>query len=127
MSLVFKNLPVSLEDNGGMWLGIGFGATTMLNADIVMCQWNDATAKAGCTDHKALSTVSNVFPPYDTTNNVRFISGIKADNQLEIKFRRYINTGDSTDATLNPGDQLSLIWAFGYPDKAYHGSNNRGI
>lgn len=37
VTLLFKNLPINLEDEGGMWLGIGFGSNTMLGADIVIC------------------------------------------------------------------------------------------
>lgn len=41
VTLFYENLPISLENNGGMWLGIGFGSSTMLGADIVICQWDD--------------------------------------------------------------------------------------
>jgi hypothetical protein len=37
ITLLFKNLPLQLEDQGGMWLGIGLGSSTMLGADIVIC------------------------------------------------------------------------------------------
>jgi hypothetical protein len=100
ITLLFKNLPLQLEDQGGMWLGIGLGSNTMLGADIVICQWLDAYEKATCSDYKALSThypSSRDELPQDEVNNVRFVSGVKADNMLEIKFRRYLFTGDSDD------------------------------
>jgi len=37
VTLLYKSLPITLEDEGGMWLGIGFGSNTMLGADLVIC------------------------------------------------------------------------------------------
>ena len=37
VSLIYSNLPLNLEKMGGMWLGIGFGKSTMLGSDIVIC------------------------------------------------------------------------------------------
>ncbi len=37
VTLLYENLPITLEDEGGLWLGIGFGSNTMLGADIVIC------------------------------------------------------------------------------------------
>lgn len=39
----------------------------------------------------------------DESNNVRFVSGIKADNKLELKFRRFLQTGDSDDYQMYAG------------------------
>ena len=58
--------------------------------------------------------------------NVRYVSGVKADNKLEIKFKRYLQTGDSDDYKLTEGQTLDLVWAFGFPDRLYHGTSNRG-
>jgi hypothetical protein len=41
-------------------------------------------------------------------------------------FKRYLNTGDPTDAVLKREMDLPLIWAYGFPDRAYHGTRNRG-
>ena len=35
-TLIFEGLPLEVEENGGMWLGIGF-STTMLGADLIIC------------------------------------------------------------------------------------------
>lgn len=40
-TLLYEKLPITLEDNGGMWLGIGFGKLTMLGTDLVICEWDD--------------------------------------------------------------------------------------
>ncbi|CDW81912.1 UNKNOWN [Stylonychia lemnae] len=129
VTLIYKNLPIILEDEGGMWLGIGFGSNTMLGADIVICQWDDSLQKGKCGDYIADSTghPANIAAlPADEVNNIRYVSGVKADNMLEIKFRRYLQTGDSDDHQMSPGEQLDLVWAFGFPDRLYHGSSNRG-
>lgn len=42
VTLLYENLPITLETKGGLWLGIGFGSDTMLGADIVICEWYDA-------------------------------------------------------------------------------------
>lgn len=129
ITLLFKNLPLDLEDQGGMWLGIGFGTHTMLGSDIVICQWLDSTEKASCDDYKALTNgyPSNIAGlPQDEVMNVRFVSGVKANNMVEIKFRRFLQTGDSDDYQMTVGQTLNLIWAFGYPDRLYHGTANRG-
>lgn len=41
--------------------------------------------------------------PADEVNNIQYVSGIKADNKLEIKFRRYLQTGDSDDYSMSTG------------------------
>ena len=64
--------------------------------------------------------------PLDEANNVRYVSGVKADNKLELKFRRYLQTGDDDDYGMTAGQNIDLIWAYGFPDKLYHGSTNRG-
>jgi hypothetical protein len=93
VTLLYENLPINLENKGGLWLGIGFGSNSMLGSDIVICQWNDTTYRGYCGDYIAESssyptTISGL--PSDEVNNIRYVSGIKADNKLEIKFRRYI-------------------------------------
>ncbi len=45
---------------------------------------------------------------------------------LEIKFRRFLQTGDSDDYVMTVGQTLNLVWAYGYPDRIYHGTSNRG-
>ena len=37
VKLIYDNVPIQLEEMGGMWLGIGFGKKTMLGSDIVIC------------------------------------------------------------------------------------------
>ena len=94
-TLIYDGLPIELEENGGMWLGIGFSATSMLNADIVICQWNDTNGKTSCSDRKANSTyLPNGPPPNDVIDNVWTVSGYKADNRLQMTFKRYLNTQD---------------------------------
>jgi hypothetical protein len=41
VNLIYDILPIELEQMGGMWLGIGLKTSTMLGADLVICQWND--------------------------------------------------------------------------------------
>ena len=48
VNLIYENPPVSLEEMGGLWLGIGFGKSTMLGSDLVICQWNDTSLQAWC-------------------------------------------------------------------------------
>lgn len=127
VTLIYKELPIKLEEMGGMWLGIGFGKNTMLGSDIVICQWNDTNGKTRCSDHQANTTVyPSKAPPEDVTLNVWTVSGFKADNRLELTFKRFLQTPDSTDYRLSRDTTLNLIWAFGYPDKTYHGTKNRG-
>ena len=54
------------------------------------------------------------------------VYGYKADNRLELTFKRQLSTGDTTDFILRRGATVSLVWAFGYPDRLYHGLKNRG-
>ena len=127
VTLIYKELPIKLEEMGGMWLGIGFGKSTMLGSDLVICQWNDTLGKTRCSDHQADSKAyPSKAPPEDAVLNVWTISGYKADNKLELTFKRFLNTADTTDFVLQRDTQLSLVWAFGYPDKVYHGTKNRG-
>ncbi len=37
VTLIYQDVPVQIEQQGGMWLGIGFGSSSMLNADLVIC------------------------------------------------------------------------------------------
>lgn len=129
VTLLYTTLPITLEEEGGMWLGIGFGSDTMLGSDLVICQWYDTLQRGKCGDYIADSTShpANIGSlPADEVNNVRFVSAVKADNKLEIKFRRYLQTGDSDDYAMVSGEELNLVWAFGFPDRLYHGSSNRG-
>lgn len=106
VTLLFKDLPIELEDKGGMWMGIGFGTKSMLGADIVICQWDDSVYRGKCWDHfsNTLTYPSSIADiPIDEVKNVRYVSGVKADNKLEIKFRRYLQTGDSDDYKMNEG------------------------
>lgn len=106
ITLLYENLPISLEDNGGMWLGIGFGSASMMGSDIVICQWDDTIEKGRCGDYLAgISDYPNSIAqlPLDDINNIRYVSGVKADNKLELKFRRYLNTGDEKDYGMNAG------------------------
>jgi hypothetical protein len=49
----------------------------------------------------------------DTIKNIKVISGIKGDIKLEIKFKKYISTGDTNDDyTFTIGSQTDLILAF---------------
>jgi hypothetical protein len=98
VTLIYDNLPIQLEEYGGLWLGLGFDSSTMLGSDIVICQWDDVLAKATCSDHKA-DAVSHITPPLDDVNNIKTVSGVKGDNRLEIKFRRHVNTGDNIQDT----------------------------
>ena len=79
-----------------MWLGIGFGNGTMLKSDLIICQWNDTSGKTRCSDHLAGSVYPSVVPAEDAQQNVWTLSGYKADNRLEISFKRFLNTGDPT-------------------------------
>jgi len=128
VTLLYDNLPIGLENAGGMWLGIGFGSTTMLGADLVICQWDDSTFKATCTDHRAATAdYPASHPSKDNANNVKTISGVKGDNKLEIRFERYMETGDSTgDYAITEGATLNLLWAYGDPNWNYHGLTQRG-
>ena len=57
VTLIYRDVPIQLEDMGGMWLGIGFGRQTMLGAVLVMCQWNDTSGKTRCRGYLGNSTV----------------------------------------------------------------------
>ncbi len=80
-----------------MWLGIGFGKGTMVGSDLIICQWDDVSGKTRCSDHLASIANPNKVPNEDTYQNVWTLSGYKADNRLEITFKRYLNTGDTTE------------------------------
>ena len=95
-SLNYEGLPIELEEQGGMWLGIGFG-TSMLGADIVICQWNDTTGKTACHDRHASLNYTSTAPAIDAIDNIWTISGYKADNRLVLTFKRYLSTGDAAD------------------------------
>ena len=96
VTLIFNEAPIQIEEKGGMWLGIGFGQGTMLGSDLIICQWNDISGKTRCSDHLASSVYPSKVPDEDVSQNLWTLSGYKADNRLEITFKRYLNTGDST-------------------------------
>ena len=96
VTLIFTEAPIQIEQQGGMWLGIGFGNGTMLGSDLIICQWNDTSGKTRCSDHLAPSVYPSKVPSEDSLQNVWTLSGYKADNRLEITFKRLLNTRDST-------------------------------
>ena len=64
------------------------------------------------------TTYPSKYPPEDTAQNIQTISGYKADNRLELVFKRNLNTGDTTqDFLLKRNTQLNLVWAFGFVDR----------
>jgi hypothetical protein len=68
VTLLFENLPIDLESKGGMWLGIGFGKSSMLGSDLVICQWDDTIYRGRCSDYLA-----------DTTNYPASIANLPGD------------------------------------------------
>ena len=127
VTLTYINPPIQLEANGGMWLGIGLGRNTMLGSDLIICQWNDTSGKTRCSDHQAAGgTYPTRVPPEDPQQNVWAVYGYKADNRVELTFKRYLSTGDASDFVMRRGATVNLVWAFGFPDRLYHGLKNRG-
>ena len=99
----------------------------MLGSDLIICQWNDTSGKTRCSDHLGPSVYPSRVPNEDAQQNIWTLSGYKADNRIEITFKRLLNTGDSlNDFIVTRGSVLNLVWAFGYPDRLYHGTKNRG-
>ena len=114
VTLLYNQVPIQMEEKGGMWLGIGFGKASMLGSDLVICQWNDTSGKTRCSEHNGPIAYPSSVPAEDTNQNLWTLYGYKADNRLEITFKRFLSTGDSTDFTFTRGSTVNLVWAFGF-------------
>ncbi len=97
VTLIYNQVPIQVEEKGGMWLGIGFGKASMLGADLIICQWNDTSGKTRCSDHLGPTIYPQKVPAEDALQNLWTLSGYKADNRLEITFKRFLNTGDTAN------------------------------
>ena len=101
VSLIFENPPASLEEMGGLWLGIGFGKFTMLGADLVICQWNDTSLQAWCKNYLAnANTHPLIVPAASAVQNVWTVSGYKADNKVVLTFKRFLQPSDSASYSI---------------------------
>ena len=127
VNLIYENPPQSLEDKGGMWLGVGLGKSSMLGSDLVICQWNDTSMTAWCQNYLANSKIyPYVVPAPATTQTVWTVSGYKADNTVVLTFKRFLTPSDSNGYTIRSGASVPVTWAYGFPDRLYHGTKNRG-
>mmetsp|Transcript_17557 Transcript_17557/g.17289 ORF Transcript_17557/g.17289 Transcript_17557/m.17289 type:complete len:162 (+) Transcript_17557:124-609(+) len=101
-------LPTYQQD---LWLGVGFGKTTMDSADIVICRFQ--TNQALCTDrHNGRFPVT---PVLDEKNDIlRFRSEAVYDQFVVMGFKRKVITNDTeNDYQFQLGNKTDLIWAYG--------------
>ena len=43
-----------------------------------------------------------------------------------LTFKRFLTPADPMGYVIKKDYLVPLVWAFGYPDRTYHGSKNRG-
>ena len=107
----------------GYWVAVGFGTSSMQNADIVLCQFkytgNSQTDFFMCTDRYS----SGYFlPVQDENDNVKDIGTTatftsvngKLTGSLSAQFDRPLDTQDIQDDTvLKQSTTIYAIWAHG--------------
>ena len=120
------NIELSLAVASTGWIGIGFEAELMRGADVVLVhQPSVGTFQA---DDMHVPETGALAPVLDTESNIDNLrtSGSYIDGVLTVNFTRAFQTGDATDAVLDPSSpEVQLIFAYGASPGAYHGIGNR--
>jgi hypothetical protein len=107
-------LYVGLEAPGSGWLSIGFGPERrMEGANILIAAIVDGVLTIA--DHYGNTQTSHRA---DTVDHIVQAAGSEAAGLSIVEFAIPLDSGDSEDTTLAPGDEVVIILA-------YHGSNDR--
>jgi hypothetical protein len=122
-TLIYRDLPLDMEVNGGFWMGIAFGAQSMLGADLITCQWMEETQKGWCFDRIHIGdSYPDIVPDVDSETDIRTISAMKGDNYVEIRFQRKLRPDDLEQDVEWVNKELNhVIWAHGDYGHQYHG------
>lgn len=108
-----RTLTIGLVSPGNGWLSIGFEPERqMQGANILIANIDGSTVTI--EDHHGNSPISHV---QDTLSHVIQAAGSETDAGSILEFRIPLNSGDSQDKPLAPGDTVTIILA-------YHSSND---
>eukprot|EP00357_Protocruzia_adherens_P031556 CAMPEP_0115041448 /NCGR_PEP_ID=MMETSP0216-20121206/45527_1 /TAXON_ID=223996 /ORGANISM="Protocruzia adherens, Strain Boccale" /LENGTH=1350 /DNA_ID=CAMNT_0002423075 /DNA_START=139 /DNA_END=4191 /DNA_ORIENTATION=+ len=107
----------------GTWAGLGFGATTMTNADMAY-----GTITDGAPVIKDTKATGHDVPADDATNNFTNIKGTSlTGGGIVLAFDRLFDTGDATGDYIIPVNvAFDALWAFGDTLGTQHSNTNRG-
>jgi len=112
-----ENIHIGIQGNTTGWVGIGLKPTEMMkDADIIL---------AGVVDGEmywADSYATGLFGPHpkDTelggTDDIINLSVTELDGVTFAEFSRKLDTGDTYDAVLTDGEEVSFMWAMSTDD-----------
>lgn len=124
-SEIHMELAMAIAATG--WIGIGFNSQVMRGADCIIVHQPSTGVFQADDMHIPLSGA--LAPVLDTESNIdaAATSGSYINGVLTVNFTRAFDTGDATDAVLDPAaSQVDLIFAYGTSPGAYHGISSRG-
>jgi len=110
------------------WVAIGFNPSDkMKDADIVF-----AWIKAGIVGIDDQYSTGETGPHTSDTElggtfDIEDYGGQEAEGWTTIEFKRKLNTGDSYDYAIVPGEEVKVMWAIGLSDSSYMKHIKMGI
>jgi len=116
----------------GYWLGIGFGSSTMVDSDIIMCAFRftgeNSNDQFSCFDFHAGEEGA---PTLDDVDNIIDIDTVAVFGSnvatLTATFERLLDTYQADDYKMKKSSTIDGIWAHGYilsDEMQYHGFAN---
>lgn len=115
------------------WVAVGFGSTEKMKDANIIIGYVDAEGNVHVRDdfgvrttlHKADDELEDKSGEKDNLNNIIEGSGAETDDKTEIHFTIPLDSGDSKDTKLVPGETYQVILAYGEKDNFKYGHKVR--
>ncbi|TNV76666.1 hypothetical protein FGO68_gene12215 [Halteria grandinella] len=120
------------QGNMGYWLGIGFGSSTMVDSDIIMCAFRytgqSSNDQFSCFDFHANEEGAPALDEIDNIVDISTTTTFGTDVvTLTATFERLLDTYQADDYKIKKSSTIDGIWAHGFiasDEMQYHGFAN---